>query len=121
MIQKDGRHRTSSAQATIREQAIQYLKNKRGTQGQAAEIFGLHIRSVNRMWAKYKLGGTKNIKEKKRGVQGGKKLNGKQSAEIRMLIKDKLPDQLKLSYGLWSREAVQQLILDRFGIELSRW
>jgi transposase len=121
MIQKDGRHRTSSAQATIREQAIQYLKNKRGTQGQAAEIFGLHIRSVNRMWAKYKLGGSRNIKEKKRGVQGGKKINGKQSAEIRMLIKDKLPDQLKLSFGLWTREAVQQLILDRFGIELSRW
>jgi hypothetical protein len=38
-----------------------------------------------------------------------------------MLIKDKLPDQLKLSFGLWTREAVQQLILDRFGIELSRW
>ena len=32
-----------------------------------------------------------------------------------------MPDQLKLAYGLWTREAVQQLILDRYGIELSRW
>lgn len=54
MKQKDGRHRTASAQAIIREQAIDYLKKKRGSQGQAAEIFGLHIRSVNRMWANYK-------------------------------------------------------------------
>ena len=36
-------------------------------------------------------------------------------------MKDKLPDQLKLPYGLWTREAVQQLILNRFGIKLSRW
>jgi transposase len=121
MQQKDGRHRSASAQATIREQVIDYLKKQRGTQSQAAAIFGLHIRSVNRMWAKYKLGGSRNIKEKKRGVQGGKKITGKQSAEVRQLIKDKLPDQLKLSFGLWTREAVQQLLLIRYGVELSRW
>jgi transposase len=37
------------------------------------------------------------------------------------LIKDKLPDQLKLSFGLCTREAVQQLMLIRYGIELSHW
>lgn len=121
MKQKDGRNRTASAQATIREQVIDYLKKKRGSQAQAAEIFGLHIRSVNRMWARYKVGGTRNIKANKRGVKGGKKINGKQAAEVRQLIKDKMPDQLKLPFGLWTREAVQQLIADRFGIALSRW
>lgn len=121
MQQKDGRNRTASAQAVIREQVIEYLKKGRGSQREAAEIFGLHIRSVNRMWAKYKSGGSRNIKAKKRGVQGGKKINGKQSAEVRQLIKDKLPDQLKLPFGLWTREAVQQLILERYGITLSRW
>lgn len=121
MQKKDGRNRTATSQATIREQVINYLKKKRGSQGEAAEIFGLHIRSVNRMWAKYKSGGSRNIKEKKRGVQGGKKIDGKTAAEVRKLIKDKLPDQLKLPFGLWTREAVQQLIFDRYGIELSRW
>lgn len=121
MQQKDGRNRSASAQATIRGQVIEYLKKRLGTQSQASEIFGLHIRSVNRMWSKYKLGGSRNIKEKKRGVQGGKKINGKQAAEVRKLIKEKLPDQLKLSFGLWTREAVQQLILEKYGIELSRW
>ncbi|MFZ6022821.1 MAG: winged helix-turn-helix domain-containing protein [Bacteroidota bacterium] len=92
-----------------------------GTQKQAAEIFGLHIRSVNRMWAKYKSGGSRNIKAKKRGVQGGKKINGRESAEVRQLIREKMPDQIKLPFGLWTREAVQQLIRNRYGIELSRW
>jgi transposase len=32
-----------------------------------------------------------------------------------------LPEQLKLSFGLWTREAVQQLILEKYDIELSRW
>ena len=59
--------------------------------------------------------------ERKRGVQGGKKINGKQSAQVRQLINDKLPDQLKLPFGLWTREAVQQWIANKFGIELSRW
>lgn len=92
-----------------------------GTQLQAAEVFGLTQRAVNKIWANYRKGGIRAIREKKRGVREGKKLSGKQAAEVRRLIKDKFPEQLKLAFGLWTREAVQQLILDRFGIELSRW
>lgn len=32
-----------------------------------------------------------------------------------------MPDQLKLPFGLWTREAVQQLIQNKYEIELSRW
>lgn len=121
MANIDGRNRSASAQAAIREQVVHYLKKKMGTQLQAAEVFGLTQRAVNKIWANYRKGGIRAIREKKRGVREGKKLSGKQSAEVRRLIKDKFPEQLKLAFGLWTREAVQQLILDRFGIELSRW
>lgn len=121
MDKKDGRNRTASAQATVREQAVDFLKKNRGTQKQASEIFGLSQSGIEKIWRKYKVDGKPGIRERKRGVQGGKKINGKQSAQVRQLIKDKLPDQLKLPYGLWTREAVQQLILVKFGIELSRW
>lgn len=121
MQKRDGRYRTASAQATIREQVVEFLKKRRGTQQLASEIFGLSQSGIEKIWRKYKLDGKRGITEKKRGVQGGKKINGKQSSEVRQLIKDKLPDQLKLSYGLWTREAVQQLIFDRYEIELSRW
>jgi len=118
---KDGRHRTASAQAVIRNQVVDFLKQKRGTQKQAQEYFGLSRSGVEKIWKQYKQGGKRAILEKKRGIRGGKKINGKQADEIRRLIKDKLPDQLKLPYGLWTREAVQQLICDKYGIELSRW
>lgn len=119
MKQKDGRNRTASTQGTIREQVIDYLKKDRGTQGEAAEEFGLHIRSINRMWAKYRAGGDQNVKSKKRGVRKGKLTSGLESYEIRQLIKDKLPDQLKLPFGLWTRDAVQQLLKKQYGIDLS--
>jgi transposase len=121
VAKKDGRYRTASAQASIHEQAVEYLKKKKGTQQQASEIFGLSRSGIEKIWRKYKTEGKRGISEKKRGVQGGKKVNGKQSAEVGQLIKDKLPDQSKLSFGLWTREAVQQLMLNRYGIELSRW
>ena len=113
--------RNQQAQEAIREQVVEYLKKELGTQKQAAEIFGITERSINRIWARYKESGKRGLTNKKRGVKEGKKINGKQAAEVRRLIKDKLPDQLKLPFGLWTREAVSELIRRLYGIELSRW
>lgn len=118
MMKKRG---TIDTQESIRIKVVAYLQKELGTQRECSVIFGLSERSVNRIWSKYKQGGKRSLHKKKRGVTGGKKINGQQSALVRQLIKEKLPDQLKLRYGLWTREAVQQLILNKFGIELSRW
>lgn len=112
---------SKDSQETKRHLVISYLKSKKGTHQNAADLFKLSKSAVDKIETRYKQKGLRGLASKKRGVQGGKKINGKQSAEVRRLIKDKLPDQLKLSFGLWTREAVQQLILDRYGIELSRW
>lgn len=118
MLKKRG---TKDSQETKRCLVVDYLKSKKGTHKQASELFKLSKSAVDKIWTRYKQKGRRGLDSKKRGVQGGKKINGRQSAEVRQLIKDKLPDQLKLSYGLWTREAVQQLILNKYGIELSRW
>jgi transposase len=112
---------SKDSQETKRLLVVSYLKSKEGTHQQAADLFKLSKSAVDKIWTRYKQKGLRGLDAKKRGVQSGKKINGKQSAEVRRLIKDKLPDQLKLSFGLWTREAVQQLILDRYGIALSRW
>jgi transposase len=112
---------TKDSQETKRLLVVAYLKKKKGPHQQAAEMFHLSKSAVDKIWTRYKIKGSQGLKSKKRGVTGGKKINGVQSAQVRQLIKDKLPDQLKLPYGLWTREAVQQLILVRYGIELSRW
>ena len=37
------------------------------------------------------------------------------------LITDRTPDQLKLPFVLWTREAVADLVRERFGIKISVW
>ncbi len=118
MLTKRG---TQQSQETKRRLVVDYLKRKKGTHKEASELFQLSKSAVDKIWTRYKAKGIRSIESKKRGVQGGKKITGKQAAEVRQLVKDKLPDQLKLPFGLWTREAVQQLIERKYGIELSRW
>lgn len=67
----------------------------------------------------YEKGGWKALKKGKRGRAKGTatKLTPEQEQEVRKLITDKTPDQLKLNFALWTREAVRKLIKDRYGIE----
>jgi transposase len=48
----------------------------------------------------------------------GRTLTPAQEKELQALITDKLPDQLKLPFALWTRRAVAQLILARYGLSL---
>ena len=48
----------------------------------------------------------------------GRRLTAAQEALIRRLIVEKTPDQLKMSYALWTRAAVAELIAHRFGLRL---
>ena len=40
----------------------------------------------------------------------GRMLTAEQEKKIQQLIQDRTPDQLKLSYALWTRQAVSELI-----------
>jgi hypothetical protein len=44
-----------------------------------------------------------------------------QAALTVRLITGQCPDQLRLPFALWTREAVQQLLTDRFGLQVSVW
>lgn len=109
------------AQELIRFRVADYLRKKQGTQKECAAIFGISQMAVNRIWAKYRAGGKQALRSRKRGTKGGTKLKKEQAHQVRGLIREKMPDQLKLPFGLWTREAVQQLISARYGVELSRW
>lgn len=112
--------KNKQAQEEIRLRVVDYLELKQGIQKQASQIFAISERAVNKIWNKYKATGRASLLSKKRGVVAGtRKISGEQAAELRGLIKDKLPDQLKLPFGLWTREAVQQLIVKKYHVELS--
>jgi transposase len=120
---KDARSLDQSAQETLRIRAVKaLLKGK--TQEQVAEIFGVTRQAVGKWWAAYGDGGLPALRKKSRRPKsaddrGG--LYGWQCSSIVRTIMRKTPDQLELSFMLWTREAVAELIADRFKIKLSKW
>ncbi|QQS04304.1 MAG: winged helix-turn-helix domain-containing protein [Fibrobacterota bacterium] len=56
------------------------------------------------------------IKGRKKG--DGKFLSDERESEVRKLITDSTPDQMKMPFALWNRQAVQELIYSRYGISL---
>ena len=121
MKTENKKRNTSDVQESNRNLIVEYLKSKKGTQGEAAIIFGLSLGGVHNIWAKYRKSGSKSLVSKKRGVKEGKKITKSQAKEVQKLIKDKMPEQLKLPYALWTREGVSLLMKNRFGINLSKW
>jgi len=68
----------------------------------------------------YLAGGWAAVDVKPRGRKpgDGRQLTAAQEAQIRRLICDKTPDQLKLGFALWNRQAVLQLVHHLLGIKL---
>jgi transposase len=68
----------------------------------------------------YKEKGSKSFALKTRGVKkGSKDLSTSQLSYVRNLMTEKLPDQLKLPFTLWTREAVQRLLYKKFRVKKS--
>jgi transposase len=107
------------AQETIRVRAVEAVKAGMRKSG-AAEVFGVSRRAISNWMRVDRQGGREALKAKPRGrPRGGGKLKPWQCATIVNLVIDRHPDQLKLPFYLWTRQAVGQLIEQRFGIRYS--
>lgn len=85
-----------------------------------AELLDVHRNTVSKWWKAYQVGGIQSVRSQKRGRQTGdqRTLSPDQEHEIQRLICDKTPDQYKLTFALWTRRAVQELIKLRLEITL---
>ncbi len=119
MDKVDARSISREAQQTLRRQAIRLRKAGR-TFAEIAEIVGVHPSTVRKWWKIYERDGTQGIRLKKRGRKPGQKrtLSREQEQELRRLITDKTPEQLKMPFALWTRRNIQELIRRRWGIEM---
>ena len=54
-----------------------------------------------------------------RPVGSGRMMTAEQEKKIQQLIQDRTPDQLKLSYALWTRQAVSELVEAVYGVKLT--
>src|SRR3972149_91943 len=119
-MKTDTRTLSPSAQESLRIRAVKAVLAGH-TQVEVAGIFGVPRQTVG-LWVKaHRRGGLRSLKAKKRGRPKGGTLLPWQAAQIVRAITDRTPDQLKLPFYLWTREAVGRLIEDRFGIPLSGW
>ncbi|MFC1489169.1 IS630 family transposase [Thermodesulfobacteriota bacterium] len=119
MENTDTRKLKPEVQQELRNQAIRLRKAGR-TYKEIGQIVGVHHTNVCKWWKAYEHGGQKAIKHKRRGRRKGshRTLTDDQERELQRSIKDHCPDQLKLPFSLWTRNAVQQLIKQLYSIQM---
>lgn len=95
---------------------------KKGLKGKEIEsLTGVRTNRISEIWSMYKKGGNKAIEPEKSGRKPGTctLLTKQQEKEVQQIIIDKTPDQLKMSFALWTRQAICDLVKRKYRIELS--
>lgn len=115
----DARKLDIATQTHLRRTVVQAVRGGM-SQTEASKVYGASLRAVGKWMALDRTGGLRALKQKPRGRRAGEgRLQPAQSARIRQLIIDSLPDQLKLPFYLWTRAAVVSLIEREYGISVS--
>ncbi|RLC17463.1 MAG: IS630 family transposase, partial [Deltaproteobacteria bacterium] len=116
----DLRKASTAEKEAIRIRAIMMYKQNIN-QNEIALLLGVHKNSIYQ-WVKiFKEQGKKGLKEVKKGRKkgDGKLLSNVQEKEVQKMIVDKMPDQLKLPYALWTRKAIVDLIKRTYNIKVA--
>jgi transposase len=119
MKKDDARTLTAAAQEQLRKQAIR-LRKRGETYNEIGEILGVHKHTAWKWWKKYQADGAKGLQVQTRGRRVGaqRHLDISQELRIQQLITDHTPDQLKLTFALWTRQAVQEIIQFEYGFRM---
>jgi transposase len=119
-IDRDFRKLPASTQAELRRVAVNMVLSG-ASRIEVADAVGVNRRFVGGWVRAYEASGEAALTGGRRGRRPGeqKALTNWQEAMIRRLIIGKCPDQLKLPFALWTREAIAQLIARKTGLRLS--
>ena len=120
MEKEDFRKVKEEVRFSLRKRAVKLcLSGKK--QYEVAQLVGVKKESISKWYCDYKKNGFAGLKAKKNGVKSEDKklLSEMQEKEIQNMIIDKMPDQLKLDYALWTRKAVKELVESKYGIVLA--
>lgn len=121
MEKQDARKLNQATLEERRKQSIRlYQSGKFKSYTEIGKAVGAHRNTVSEWIRAWQKGGARALKVKKRGrpVGLGRSLLPHEEAQVRKDLVDKCPDQLKLPFALWTRQAVALHIKVRFGIEV---
>jgi transposase len=120
MKMRDARMLPSIAQEDLRRKVLRAIRGGK-KQVEVAQLFGVTRQAVGKWVKKYREGGVRALRARKRGRPSKSSLLPWQAAQIAKAVVQRYPEQLKLPFYLWTREAVAELIERKFTIRLSRW
>jgi transposase len=121
MPSDDARSLSPEAKEVLRKRAVAAYLTGKVTQAEVVALFGIHRSALTKWLATYRKDGADALTARRKGPAKGTRmvLNAKQAEQITQVIVGKCPEQLRLPFYLWTREAVQELILRKFGIKVS--
>lgn len=117
----DARMLSVQAKEALRVRVARAVVDEGMRPGDAARTFHVSRTSVWKWANAYRRGRRRALASKPMGRPQRSRLAGHQAATVVRLILDRCPDQLKLPFALWTREAVCGLIARRCGLEVSVW
>lgn len=121
MNDHDARMLSSDAQEALRLRVARAVVDQGMRQADAVRTFGVSRTSVHEWTRAYRARGKPGLKTRRLGRPPRSRLAGHEAATAVNLIRDRCPDQLKLPYALWTRQAVCDLLAERFGLHVSVW
>jgi transposase len=119
MKREDGRKLSADAQEERRKTIVRMRKQGKKL-WEIEEAVSLSRTAVCKALKNYRNKGWKGLKGGKRGrsVGTGRSLTPEQEKIVRLKIIDRRPEQLKMDFALWTREAVRQLIFQICNIDM---
>ncbi len=121
MAHKDARSLSPEAQEDLRRRVIDAVLTQGMKKAHASRTFGVSRQAINNWLDAHERGGDAALAAKTRGRPKERMIAPKQQAKIVRAIQGKCPDQLKLPFALWTREAVVELIKTHTGRQVSVW
>lgn len=121
MATHDARKLPPDAQEDLRRRVVAAVRDGM-RKSEAARTFQVCRQSIDNWMNAVEEGGDAALRARKRGPKKGtRRLAPHQCATVVRMITASCPDQLRLPFALWTREAVCALARRRFGVEMSVW
>src|SRR3712207_2672191 len=107
-------------QEELRRRALFLIERQGLSQGQAAQLVGVHRQTVNTWVKRHREQGEGGLLDGRRVSprRGKGLLTADEASQVRAWIVEQTPDQLELPFALWTSRAVRELIARRLAKRL---
>jgi len=119
MNKLDARYLKLEIQEYLRGQAIR-LRQQGKTFVSIGEYLGVHRNTVAQWWKQYEQRKEDALQQDVRGRQKGegRTLSEQEEIVLQRLLRERFPDEMKIDSALWTRRAVQELIMQECGVKM---